>query len=208
MKPALECVGGVVLLQTVSSKRSAVPPITALTSGMARGEEQAFREFYDLYFRRLFAYLLVVSRGEEEQAREALQLALVRVVKHVRRFDDEEVFWSWLSRVARTALLDEGRKRSRYFGLLTRFFQMRPAEAETDSCDQESRLACLLDRSVAELSEEDRDLVDRKYFRGDCVREIAASLGVSEKAIDSRLVRLRMKLKQTILMRLKHENQT
>jgi RNA polymerase sigma-70 factor (ECF subfamily) len=207
MKPLLECVGGAVVLEAIPNTR-AVPPIETLTSRMARGEEEAFREFYSLYFRRLFAYLLVVSRGEEDHAREALQMALLRVVKNIRPFEDEEIFWSWLTRVARTALLDEGRKRSRYFGLLTRFFHMRGAETISDVQDEETVLLSLLNESVSELSGEDRYLLERKYFQNESAKEIALTLGLSEKAVDSRLVRLRRKLKETILLGLKNENRT
>ena len=67
---------------------------------MARGNEAAFRAFYDGYFDRLLRYLLVVTNGNEEAAREALQLALVRVVRHVKPFGAEEKFWSWLTVLA------------------------------------------------------------------------------------------------------------
>ncbi len=53
---------------------------------MVRGDETAYRIFYDAYFDRLLRYLLVVTGGNEEVAREALQLALVRVVRHVKCF--------------------------------------------------------------------------------------------------------------------------
>ncbi|HEY2952163.1 MAG TPA: hypothetical protein VGK40_06255, partial [Verrucomicrobiae bacterium] len=45
----------------------------------------------------------------------------MRVVHHIRRFDSPEVFWSWLTVLARSSLVDEERKRKRYFGLLDGF---------------------------------------------------------------------------------------
>jgi len=47
----------------------------------------------------------VVTGGNEHAAREALQAALVRVVRHVRLFDAEDKFWSWLTVLARSALV-------------------------------------------------------------------------------------------------------
>src|SRR5437667_12869071 len=75
------------------------PPIAidALTAQMSRGDEAAYRTFYDLYFGRLLRYLLVVTHGQEEAAREALQLTLLRVVRYIKVFRSEEVFWSWLT---------------------------------------------------------------------------------------------------------------
>ena len=60
--------------------------VAALTRAMALGDEAAFRQFYDAYFDRLLRYLLVVTGGNEQAAREALQGALVRVARHVKPF--------------------------------------------------------------------------------------------------------------------------
>src|SRR5271170_6716645 len=69
------------------------PDVLTLTARMLRGEEAAFHEFYKLYFNRLLRYLFVVTGGQEEIAREALQLTFVRVARHVRKFDSETAFW-------------------------------------------------------------------------------------------------------------------
>ena len=94
--------------------------IAQLTADMARGGEDAFRQFFDRYFNRLLGYLLVLTHGQEDAAREALQAAMLRIIKHVRRFDSEQAFWNWLTVLARTALVDQERKRSRYDALLYR----------------------------------------------------------------------------------------
>ena len=57
----------------------------------------AYRVFHDTYLDRLWRYLLVVTAGKEDAAREALQAALVRVVRHIKVFPDDAVFWSWLT---------------------------------------------------------------------------------------------------------------
>lgn len=64
----------------------------------------AWRTFHHAYVDRLWRYLLVVAGGREDTAREALQGALVRAVRHIKVFEDETVFWSWLTVLARSAL--------------------------------------------------------------------------------------------------------
>src|SRR6266540_2080795 len=104
--------------------------LPSITARMTRGDEAAYRTFYELYFHRLLRCLLVLTGGREDAAREALQLTLVRVVRHIRRFESEEIIWSWLTVLARSSLVDEERKRKRYFGLLDRFIVWtRPADA-------------------------------------------------------------------------------
>ncbi len=105
------------------------PDVLALTIRLSRGDEAAFHEFHKLYFSRLLRYLFVVTGGQEEIAREALQLTFVRVARHVRKFDSETAFWNWLAVLARNCAVDELRKRNRQQNLLARFFQQRPAGA-------------------------------------------------------------------------------
>lgn len=172
-----------------------------------RGEDAAYREFHDIYFDRLFRYLLVVARGDEQAAREAMQAALTRVVRHIRVFNEEAVFWSWLTVVGRSALGDERRKRRRYFAFLDRF--ARHAEAERDRAgaeDGDGRLAVLLRESVDRLSDDERQLLAWKYSERQSVREIAARLGATGKSVESRLGRIREKLRERLLARLKHDS--
>lgn len=180
--------------------------IQALTQGLARGDEAAFREFFDAYFDRLLRYLLVVTGGDEHAAREALQLALVRVVRHAKPIESEEKFWSWLTVLARTARADESKKQRRWFAFLEKF--SRQAETESQSDDNGSadeKLRALLKHNLSALPPEERELVEQKYFMRRSVREIAAAGGTTEKAVESRLSRIRKKLKDVILSSLKHD---
>jgi RNA polymerase sigma-70 factor (ECF subfamily) len=177
-----------------------------LTLGLAAGDEGAFRQFHAEYFDRLLRYQLVVARGDEESAREALQETFTRVARHARRFDDADAFWSWLAVLARSAAVDGGRRRLRYWALLKNYafgwLRPRPAPADVDA---EARLHEHLDRALDTLPAEDRALLEAKYFTGASVRELAARAGQTEKAVESRLLRLRRQLRETILRSLHHE---
>lgn len=179
--------------------------VAALTRQMAAGDEDAYRIFYDAFFDRLWRYLIVVTSGNEDAAREALQATLTRVVRHIRVFSSEPVFWSWLTVLARSALTDQTRKRRRYLAFLDRFSQHA-----TNTPDEENRaderLRQLLDRHVTSLADDERQLVEAKYFAHRSVRDIAAEMQLTEKAVESRLTRIRQKLKSTVLAELKNES--
>ena len=183
--------------------------IQALTRAMARGDEAAYREFYDAYFDRLLRYLLVVTSGHEEAAREALQLALVRVVRHVKPFDAEDKFWSWLTVLARSALADGARKRRRYFSFLERFTRHQETGFATmNNGEADEQLRALLERNVNLLPLAERELVEQKYLLHQSVRAIADGQQTTEKAVESRLSRVRRKLKDAVLAELKNESAT
>jgi len=180
--------------------------VAALTRRMAGGDELAYRTFYDAYFNRLSRYLLVVTAGDEDATREALQSAMLRVVRHIKVFPSDAVFWSWLTVLARSALSDQSRKRRRYLAFLDRFtWHTRSQQAAPVDPEADARLGTLLETSLGMLPFDERRLLEAKYFEHCSVREIAEDLGLSEKAVDSRLVRIRQKLKLAILEALKRE---
>jgi RNA polymerase sigma-70 factor, ECF subfamily len=173
---------------------------------MAADQEEAYRAFYDAYYWRLWRYLLVVSGGNEDAAAEALQATLVRVVRHIKVFSDETVFWSWLTVLARSAFADQGRKRRRYLAFLDRFARQTPSlESGPDELETDGKLLALLEQNLAQLPLPDRQLVESKYLERRPVREIAEQLETSEKAIESRLVRVRRRLKESLLKELRDE---
>jgi RNA polymerase sigma-70 factor, ECF subfamily len=182
--------------------------IAALTTRMAKGDEAAWREFYDAYFDRLLRYLIVAANGREEAAREALQGTLVRAVRHMRRFESEEGFWSWLTVLARSSVVDERRKRTRYAALLDRFLarhRTEPFSHAGSGSDADERLLGILEKHLARLGDEERELLERKYFSKIPVREIAAAAGATEKMVESRMGRIRRKLRDLIVAELKDE---
>jgi RNA polymerase sigma-70 factor, ECF subfamily len=185
-----------------SARDAAQPPVAQLTRRLAQSDAAAFREFHALYFDRLYHFLLIVTRGDEHAAQDALQETLLRVVRHAREFQNEEIFWSWLKAVARNAARDGSRRRRRYFAVLERFAFWRsiePSNGESDADD----LRALIQEGLAELTGEDRALIEGKYLRGATVLELAADTGLSEKAIESRLGRLRRQLAASLLAKIR-----
>jgi RNA polymerase sigma-70 factor (ECF subfamily) len=194
------------LIKTRQTQRahaaSAPADIGELTRRLAAHEESAFREFHARYFARLYRFLLVVARGQEQEAREALQETLLRVARHARAFADEEAFWCWLKTVARNACRDGGRKQRRYFAFLERLSLRRTTAQAPAHPDAESHLQNMLHESLNELSPEERTLVESKYLDGVSMKELSSTTGLTEKAVESRLLRLRRQLRARLLKKL------
>ena len=175
--------------------------IPSLTARIRAGDEEAFRAFHQLYFDRLYQFLLLVAHGNEQEARDALQETLLRLVRYARKFETEDAFWSWLKVVARSAARDAGRKQHRYFNLLEKF-ALHSATQFPHTTDHHS-LGDLLEESLAELSPRDRDLIKAKYLDGSSVRELASNSGLTEKAVESLLLRVRQRIREFILQKLR-----
>ena len=173
-----------------------------LTRRMAAGEDAAFAEFHAAYFPRLLRYVLVLMRGDEHAARDVVQETLLRVVRNSRVFSEETSFWGWLSCLARSAAADHGRRASRYRRLLEVFRLGRTADATEPAAEE---LQAAVTRALTVLPPGDASLLRRKYHEGASVRELAASLGRSEEAVESRLSRARRALRDATFHILKHE---
>ena len=187
---------------TIADSDPPCPGIAELTRRMAAGEERAFAEFHSAWFARLFRYLLVLQRGDETAAAEVLQDTMIRVARHARLCQDEEIFWSWLTRLARSAAADHGRRRSRYLRFLDRFrSQLSPPDPSPP--DGEAELRAYLGEALLSLPEAERQLLEAKYDDGQSVREMAATLGLSEEATGSRLARARQMLREAVFHRMR-----
>jgi RNA polymerase sigma factor (sigma-70 family) len=66
-------------------------------------------------------------------------------------------------------------------------------------------LQILLEQKVALLPPDEQKLVGQKYFARRAVREIAGELQTTEKAVESKLSRVRKKLKDAVLAELNDE---
>src|SRR5213595_3596676 len=84
-----------------------------LSAAVARGDEAAFRELYDLYRARLFRFALVVGRGDETLAHDTVQNSFLTAAAKLRTVESEEHLWNWLARVARQHLAKAWRQRQR-----------------------------------------------------------------------------------------------
>ena len=87
--------------------------------------------------------------------------------------------------LARSSVVDEERKRKRYLALLDRFFQAEPAAMTANESDADVHLLKLLEQHVKGLPDDERVLIERKYFADRSMKRIADELETTEKAIES-----------------------
>lgn len=113
------------------------------------------------------------------------------------------VFGSWLKAVARSAAQDGGRKQRRYLSRLRDFALGRPALFSDEPASSPDHLRAQLAETMAALPSDDRALIEGKYLRGETVAELAAHSGLTEKAVESRLGRLRRQLGETVREKLR-----
>ena len=173
-----------------------------LAAAVARGDEAAFREFYERYRPRLFRFALVLGGGDETLAQDAVQSAFLTAATKLRGAENEAHLWNWLARVARQQVAKIWRQRHRDSAVVGMADLPECIETgEPDSVWEES-----LDAAMLAMAADERELVEWFYFDRLSHKEIGERLGATPKSVSSRLERVRAKLRSEIARRLSHES--
>ena len=172
-----------------------------LVAAIARGDDAAFGQLYERYHRRLLRLALMLGRGDEMLAQDAVQGAFIVAAAKLRRIDGEEHLWNWLAQIARQQIGRVCRQRKRDTTVAgEEELSGRAAAAESDT-----QLEEILDAALACLDQEERQIIERFYFDRLSHKEIAEALQITPKAASSRLERARARLRLFIAKKMSHE---
>jgi RNA polymerase sigma-70 factor (ECF subfamily) len=174
--------------------------VRAMTRGIRQGREDAFDAFYGGYADRMYRYLLVSVKGDEERARDVLQEALLRVVRHLPPLDAPEDLWRYLTAIMHSAVVDQVRRAARHPGSIG----ARPEAAASEE-QADDQMFTLLSDALAALPADDRRILEEHYFRGATQAQIAVRLESSLKGLAMRFSRLRRRMRDFILEGLRRE---
>jgi RNA polymerase sigma factor (sigma-70 family) len=168
----------------------------ALTQGVMAGDDTAATDFFNRYCDRLFRYLIVVARGDEEAARDSLSHAMIKAARTMKSMRSDEDIWRWLTRLGWTSFIDHCRKKQRRIVTEqdTGMAEMPMAEI-TD-------LSAALNECLADLPIDEQEIVERFYFEDQSQAAMAAEANSTRKAVESKLARIRQKLRCAILKKL------
>jgi RNA polymerase sigma-70 factor (ECF subfamily) len=178
--------------------------IRALTGAVRIGDANAFSRFYDLYSFRIYRFVLVLAGGDENTAREVCQAAFIKVAKRLEVFDTERALWAWLCTLARNTFIDCCRAEQRRNRLVP-IEELPPAV--TSEAESTNQLSELLRDALTALPPGERELLQAVYVDGRPLQELADASGQTYKAVESRLARLRQKLKKQLLQNMRHEQE-
>ncbi len=165
------------------------PDVVRLTRGLTRCDEAAWREFHACYFR--FLKSMAVARGIPEcEAPEVVQRVYLRVLRHAKVFHSGSDLEAWLACLTRCESIDSARRVHRRTWLGERFQQWQDFRHPATGPGDER-----LESAMLVLDEEERQLLTRHYIEGWTQTELAAEQCISTKALESKLARLRHRIR-------------
>jgi RNA polymerase sigma-70 factor, ECF subfamily len=176
-------------------------------SRVLAGETGLFEILMRRYNQRLYRVARAILRDDGE-AEDVMQDAYVRAYQHLDQFAGKAAFSTWLTRIAVNEALARKRRRGRLEGLdivQTREDRMATPESSSNA-DPETRAAQLqvrqlLEEPIGGLPEDYRTIIIMRDVEEMDVAETAASLGVREGVVKTRLHRARAMLRKELYAR-------
>lgn len=178
-----------------------------LTRRLLKQDEQAFREFFDNYFPRLYRFTLVRMGGNEQATADIVQAALIKAMRKLATWRGEAALFTWLCTICRRELSDYCRaaKIRESHEVLAEdrpdMMAMIESLAATDQHGPEDsyrkgELARLIQVALDQLPVRYGDALEWKYVYGFSAKEIAKKLDLSIDATNSLLARAKRAFKE------------
>ena len=160
-----------------------------LTLAMSRGDEAAIEAFYRRYFDMMYRHASRVTRRDEAFCLDVVHDAVLRIVRTIKRMNDEKHLENWLKVVVRTSAFDKLRKEMR-----EKKRERSRIESEHESSGPEE--LDWLRRSLLKLDPSVVRLIELRFVEGFTLGKLALMFQTTTGAIDGRLRRAIGKLRE------------
>jgi RNA polymerase sigma-70 factor (ECF subfamily) len=167
------------LLQTVTYTE------TQLLDGLQSHDEQAFSFLYDRYSKALFSIILQIIPNQEI-AEDVLQEVFVKIWQNIKSYDETKGrLYTWMLNIARNQAID--RTRSKDFGNRAKTTELSE-NVYSERLGTEAKIDDVgLKKTLSNLPEENRKLLELAYFQGYTQEEIAKILNIPLGTVKTRI---------------------
>lgn len=155
-----------------------------LLQGLQLHDEQAFSFLYDHYSKALFSIILPII-PQQELAEDVLQEVFVKIWQNIKSYDETKGrLYTWMLNIARNQAIDRTRSkdfnnRSKTTELSETVYNERQVEAKMDDVG--------LKKTLSNLPEESRKLLELAYFQGYTQDEISKILNIPLGTVKTRI---------------------
>lgn len=174
------------------------PDEVALAAAAAGGDERAFGQLMRRYKERLFRIIRRLT-GDDEAALDVLQESFVAMWRAIGRLDPERPFLAWATRITINKARD-WRRRERVRQAIRMFLPVEAAARQPDTAPLADRkLAATRDAdrvavALAQVPAHLREALVLTAIEGMSYAEAADVLGITRKAVETRIARARAML--------------
>ena len=149
-------------------------------------------------YKPLLTYLISPILSDERDREDCLSEVIVKVLENIRHYDPEKAsFTTWLTAITRNAALNKLRQnRNRREEAMDEQMPSQGLTPEENLLREERKKA--LENALHQLFRKDKLLFYRKYYYCQSTAQIAAELGLSQRAVEGRLYRIKKHLRELL----------
>lgn len=153
-----------------------------------------FREVYERNRLPVYRYIYALTGGSQEDAKDLSAETFLRAWKARHQFEgDMNSVTGWLIRIAKRLVIDNYRRTVRATRNLPADLQIPSTPEQTTIHDEQQKLIISL---VADLPDEQREIIVLRYLLGWRVNDIARYLGSTENKISVNIHRTLSRLRE------------
>lgn len=177
-----------------------------LANRLTRGDERAFKEFFDAYFERLYRFARSRLGDDDEAIKDVVQLTMTRALRKIHTYRGEAALFTWVCRLCRNEISDFIARNKRHVEnhlpldepLMQSVLELvTDQQGKPDQLCERAQIGELVRHVLDHLPAAYGDVLEWKYMLGLSVEEIAKRLGTTRIAAQSALGRARESFRQS-----------
>lgn len=152
-----------------------------------------------LHYGPLMRYIIAPILPDPQDREECLSEVSMRVWSRIAQFDPARGSWTaWLTAITRNTARNYHRSAARHGDTQTLPEDAPSPEASPEETLIQAERSAALHDALARLGQNDRALFYRKYYYLQSTAQIAAELGMTARAVEGRLYRLKKQLRRML----------
>lgn len=152
-----------------------------------------------LHYGPLMKYIIAPILQNPQDREDCLSEAAMRVWERAEQFDRERGSWNaWLTAVTRNTALNYMRSSRRHSGIEDIPDDTPSPEPTPEEAVMQKERQSAVNSALSRLSPKDRMLFYRKYYYLQSTVQIASELGMTERAVEGKLYRLKKQLRKML----------
>ncbi len=159
-----------------------------LVDGLINKDPIIIGRFIDLFGSFVYSIVFNVC-GTKQDSEEATQDVILKVLKHIEKYDYSSSLKTWIYTIAKRTAIDY-KRRIKYSLNIDEVYDMKSESSTSNMLDKMDERK-MIDALLTELKEDDRELVELYYLQELSNAEIAEITGLSLSNIKVKLFRAR-----------------
>ena len=170
-----------------------------IINGMQNKSQESL-EHFRLKYKPLILYILKPILSDERDIEECFSDITVTVWNNIQYYNPEKgSFTTWLTAISRNTAFNKARKQNKINQNEEPVYESTPSPCispEESAIKKEQQK--LLQKAIATLSKDNQNLFYRKYYYMQSTSQISSELGLSERAVEGRLYRIKQILRKEL----------